>query len=191
MNSDHNILVLDICYPWDVRIRKKKIEIFNLRNKKCQAEFLNHTNQTDVLSRSLENRDVVTGGKHWLKSMKTLVHKNFRKIRITNNASQSKIQELLSKRNPEENDEEITEEICQRNRRLILEQIGNMSDMTGNMSMMKMWKVKQKVCPKNATSVPVAKLDEDGNLVCNRTVTTAVCQGLQRQIEAQNSQARV
>ena len=31
-----------------------------------------------------------------------------------------------------------------------------------------MWKVKQKVCPKNGQSVPVAKLDEHGNLVCNR-----------------------
>ena len=42
-----------------------------------------------------------------------------------------------------------------------------MSDNTGNMSRLKMWKIKSKVCPKNSSSVPVAKLDESGNLVCN------------------------
>ena len=43
-----------------------------------------------------------------------------------------------------------------------------MSDHTGNMTRLKMWKVKNKVCPKNVHSVPVAKLDESGNLVCNK-----------------------
>jgi hypothetical protein len=75
VNSDHNILVLNICYPWDMKIRKEKIEIFNLRNKKCQADFFNCTNQTEKLSNSLINRDVLTAGKHLLKSMKTLVQK--------------------------------------------------------------------------------------------------------------------
>ena len=31
-----------------------------------------------------------------------------------------------------------------------------------------MWKIKQKVCPKNVNSVPVAKKDEHGNLVSNK-----------------------
>ena len=72
-------------------------------------------------------------------------------------------------------DEEIAEEICQRNKSRIIEQIGNMSDNTGNMSRLKMWKIKSKVCPKNSSSVPVAKLDESGNLVCNSLQLHSSC----------------
>ena len=44
-----------------------------------------------------------------------------------------------------------------------------MSDRGGNMSRIKMWKIKQKLCPKYETSVPVAKKDKDGYLVCNQS----------------------
>ena len=43
-----------------------------------------------------------------------------------------------------------------------------MSDSSGNMSRLNMWKVKQKLCPKNSENVPVAKKDKSGNLVSNR-----------------------
>jgi hypothetical protein len=167
INSDHNILVLNICYPWDIHVRKERTEIFNLRNKKCQEDFYHSTNNTNVLTKSLENKDVLTAGKHWLKRMKTLIHQNFRKVRITSQKKESKVEELLSMRKSDGDDEEIAEEIYKRNKALIIEQIGNMSDHTGNKNRLKIWKVKQKVCPKKGQSVPVAKLDEHGNLVCN------------------------
>jgi hypothetical protein len=74
----------------------------------------------------------------------------------------------MSKDMDQDVDEEITEEIYKRNRRLIIEQTGEMSDASGNMTRLKMWKVKQRVCPNKGSSFPVAKLDEEGNLVCNR-----------------------
>ena len=63
---------------------------------------------------------------------------------------------------------EITEEICARNKRGIMEQISEMSDTSGHFSRLKMWKIKQRLCPKNGPSVPVAKKDTFGNLVTNR-----------------------
>ena len=143
VKSDHNILLLNICYPWDTQVRRQRVEIFNLRNKQCQADFYRSTNNTDVLSQCLENKDVLTGGKQWLKRMKTLLHQNFRKVRINSQPKKNKVQELLSNK---KSDEEITEEIYLRNKSKIIEQIGEMSDHTGNMTRLKMWKVKNKVC---------------------------------------------
>ena len=118
IESDHNILILNI--SWDVKVKKERTEIFNLRNKKCQEEFFNSTNNTDVLSKCLNNRNVVTGGKLWLKSVKTLILKSFRKIRLTNQEKKSKVQNLLTKRKemPKGSvDKEIKKEICRRNKK--------------------------------------------------------------------------
>ena len=81
------------------------------------------------------------------------------------------VQNLLTKRNemPKGSvDKEITEEICRRNKETILEKIGGMSYTSGNMNRVKMWKIKQRVCPKRNNCVPVAKKDENGNLVSNK-----------------------
>ena len=45
-------------------------------------------------------------------------------------------------------EKEIAEKIFERNRKVILDQVGDMVDNSSNMSRLKMWKVKQKVCPK-------------------------------------------
>ena len=50
---------------------------------------------------------------------------------------------------------------------MILDQVSYSADLTGNLSRLKMWKVKQKVCPKIDTNLPVAKYDESGNLISN------------------------
>ena len=54
VESDHNLLVLNVSCPWKVKVRKARIEIFNLRNKKYQNDFFNVTNKTNVLSKSLK-----------------------------------------------------------------------------------------------------------------------------------------
>ena len=48
-----------------------------------------------------------------------------------------------------------------------MEQIHEISDHCGNMSRIKMWKIKQKVYPKYESSDPVAKVDKNGNLICD------------------------
>ena len=126
------------------------------------------TNNTNMLSSSLENRNVITGGKHWMKCLKSIITQNFRKIRMTEKKDNSNVQNLLSRRNNNKDDDEITEEICARNKRVIMEQISEMSDTSGHFSRLKMWKIKQRLCPKNGPSVPVAKKDTFGNLVTNR-----------------------
>ena len=99
------------------------------------------------------------------------MHRNFKKIRITGKKEDDDIQKLLANRlngNEDElNQDKISNLIYERNRKLIMDQINSTADMSGNLSRVKMWKVKQKVCPKVKNSVPIAKLDEEGNLVSN------------------------
>ena len=100
-------------------------------------DFYQHTNNSQVLAKSLENRNVIMGGKQWLKSLKTVIHQNFRKIRVRNTEQNNEVQNLLSKRGNIShglNDEEIAEKICEQNKCIIIEQIGEMSDPTGNIN---------------------------------------------------------
>jgi hypothetical protein len=65
-------------------------------------------------------------------------------------------------------DDEIPEEIYKRNNNIILEEVNAIADTKGNMSRLQMWKVKQRICPKYENNVPVAKKDNNGNIICNR-----------------------
>ena len=65
-------------------------------------------------------------------------------------------------------DGEISSQIFDRNRKLIIGQVSVMSDMSCNLSRVNMWKVKQKVCPAIETMCPVAKMNKDGELISNR-----------------------
>ena len=66
-------------------------------------------------------------------------------------------------------DKDIANQIFERNRKLIVDQVCEMSDITCSFSRVKMWQVKQKVCPKIEPVYPVAKLNKNGDLVSNRT----------------------
>ena len=65
-------------------------------------------------------------------------------------------------------EEEISNKIFERNRIMIIEQVGGMVDTASNLSRVRMWKIKQKVCPKTDASYPVAKKDANGDLITNK-----------------------
>ena len=77
--SDHNPLFLNLRVPWNFYIRKPRLELFNLRNKKAQEEFFKITNENQELIKCLENQNVVKGGKNWIKRLKNIIQKSFRK----------------------------------------------------------------------------------------------------------------
>ena len=80
--SDHNPLIMDINVPWNRNVKVDRTEIYNLRNIECQEKFLEYTNNSDSLTKSLINKDVRCGGKLWIKSLKFVIIQNFKKIRI-------------------------------------------------------------------------------------------------------------
>ena len=65
-------------------------------------------------------------------------------------------------------DDEISNLIYERNRKMIVDQVSQMSDVHCNFSRVKMWKLRQKVCPKIQPSCPVAKINQNGDIVSNR-----------------------
>ena len=175
--SDHNPIYLEVNIPWEVKVKKTRLEVFNLRNVECQARYFEYTNNSDFLTHSLVSKDIRVGGKLWLKNMKFIITENFRKIRLNwKNQNDVKIQELFNKRNEliknsqslSESDQLLADQIYDKNRLLIIDQVTIMNDSAGNFSQIRMWKVKQKICPKFEVNTPVAKIDSSGNLISNQ-----------------------
>ena len=65
-------------------------------------------------------------------------------------------------------DQKLSKLVFERNWKLFIEQISDMSDMTSSFSRNKMWKVRQKVCPRIETPCVVAKKNKDGEVISNR-----------------------
>ena len=176
--SDHNPLIIDIDVFWNSKIKPDRTEIFNLRNAECQDSFFRHTNNSDILTKCLINKDIRSGGRLWLKNLKYIIQTNFKKIRITNQKTSNadaEISILIEQRRHRDEpqnkliEQEISQKIYEKNRSIILEQVGGMVDMSSNLSRPRMWKIKQKVCPKKDVSYPVAKIDSNGDLITNKS----------------------
>ena len=105
------------------------------------------------------------------------IFRNFKKIRITNGKKQEdrKISKLIEQnrianyQEKEEIEKEIAEKIFEKNRKIIIDQVGEMVDSSSNLSRIKMWRVKQKVCPKNDSNYAFAKMDENGDLITEKS----------------------
>ena len=177
IESDHNPLIMEISIPWNSKIKQDRIEIFNLRNCESQKEFFKNTNNGDVLTNCLINRNIRKGGQIWFRCLKFKVLQNFKKVRITKRKTVEdlEIHELINKNrftHGQENEtkkKEISEKIFEKNRKIIIDQVGDMIDNTSSLSRIKMWKVKQKVCPKNDPNYAIAKMDNKGDMVTEKT----------------------
>ena len=100
IESDHSPLYLVVNLPWEVKVKKARNEIFNLRNIECQTKYFEYTNKSDFLTKCLIDKDIKVGGKLWLKNMKFIINENFRKVRLNRkNPSELKIQKLFENRN--------------------------------------------------------------------------------------------
>ena len=149
--SDHNTMVLDVKLHWSSRIKQERVEIYNLRNSDCQQKFFTITNNGKMLTNCLINRNIKEGGKIWIKSLKLIILQNFKKIRMKKHKNKidlyiSKLIENKRLANEHEKliiEKEIAEKIFERNRKVILDQVGDMVDNSSNMSRLKVWKVKQ------------------------------------------------
>ena len=86
--------------PWNNKVEKKRVEIFNFKSKECQEKFTRETSQgtylSEVFSDVSENVDVQT--KHFLKRFNNIIHKCFNKIRITKSKKNNVIDNLFDQR---------------------------------------------------------------------------------------------
>ena len=121
----------------------------------------------ETFPKCLINKDVRSGGRLWLKNLKYIIQTNFKKIRITNQKTSNadaEISRLIEQRRigdePQNNliEQEISQKIYEKNRSIILEQVGGMVDISSNLSRPRMWKIKQKVCPKRMYHILLLRL---------------------------------
>ena len=129
--------------------------------------------------------------KKWKKCFNNILHKCFRKIRITKKKETSKTDELLKERiklNKEikcqtvddnmkdminerirQIEEEIGEDVANENHKVVVEtlhELGDGSNLNGS-GRKKLWSLLKKKFPKSSHAIPVAKKDGKGNLVTN------------------------
>ena len=193
IETDHNSIIAD----FNISIPKRKVErleLFNLRNKNCQAAFTEETHVNTQLVECFQNQlpfDIQC--KNWLKTFNSILFKCFKKIRIVNKEKTKDKKDILFE---EQNslkkemkiatiseemkikikvrilqiEEEIGHEISQNFAEEIENTIksigGDKQNLNGN-GRRAIWDILKKNFPKRKVAVPVGKKDQSGNIVSN------------------------
>ena len=187
VESDHNVLILNLKFHWSPKILMKKKEIYNLKDESGIQAFTENTSHCVGLIESIKSENIVSGGAKWIKEVKHQICKSFKKVRVSTNQKKpnSKVGLLLRKRETikqiltsnndmtvkkdlEEKlkavDDEIAHIESEANFMKLKEQINYLEDDTENLNSIRMWQLKKQICTK-VTENPVAKKDESGKYV--------------------------
>ena len=190
--SDHNIMFSKFSIQCEYKRKTIRKEFFNLKDKEGQAAFLKQTSFTEVLSKSFSpNRSFAHNANIFNRNLNSCIQKCFKKIRITsggkwymkdgNNLIIDKIKLktrlqiflkncscLIGRKIAGEKLNEIenflNENCSARNAETVKAFIHSAENEDGNFSQLKLWKLKQKLCPK-PHDPPMAKKDDKGNLI--------------------------
>ena len=130
--------------------------------------FFALSNKSTLLRRALESRSLKVGGKMWMKTLKFLIQRSFKKIRI-GQVSQNKnikIQKQIDAH--PQNEEEIEKEISANRKNTILNQLSSLKNENNDLNRISLWKLKQKICPNVPQTIALAKLNSRSELVSNR-----------------------
>ena len=112
--SDHNALVAEFDLKVDIPERKKKPEVYNLKNLESQNKFFKYTSNTKLLSSVFDSKDDLNVlAKRFIKKLDGCIKVTFKKVRVyTHKESEGdKLYKKLSmlKDNEETNKEAINE----------------------------------------------------------------------------------
>ena len=97
VKSDHNPMICKFNIQYEKRTQRlKRREIFNLKNKECQAMFYETTNNNLKLQYCLnKNGSIEEKSNHFFKTFDDILHKTFSKIRIRVGARRSDVSKLI------------------------------------------------------------------------------------------------
>ena len=182
-DSDHFTEYMDL----DLHIIKEKPvrqEIYNFKNKDCQAQFKTLTSETKAFTNCFQNSlSPLEQVENWRKVLKLFCGKAFRKIRIQNKQKIKALNPDLSKLIDERNQliisdpadegeiDAINEKICEiealENREIIMKNFKSFSQNPDEINLQQMWKLNKKLWPKCGVTLPTAKKNHRGKLVSN------------------------
>ena len=187
VKSDHNLMVAYFNIQFqNTNVQKQRREVFNLKNKECQAMF------SEVSQNNFKLRDCFKSDKTFpqqcdifFKSLNGILHQCFRKVRVGKLKEKPEIQYLLDEKlkiqlaldsSSNENfqaeaqekiyeiEEKISEMCAARNCEIVKELTKTLGAPNGNFSQLGMWKLKNQLVPKEIDP-PMAKKDKLGNLI--------------------------
>ena len=99
VESEHNPLVTKFKMTWNKKIKSKRIEMFNLKNRNCQIKFKELTTSGTFLSEVFENNDDLNKATNiFIKRLNQVIQKSFKKIRISDRPDKE-LEALYVKRN--------------------------------------------------------------------------------------------
>ena len=82
VESDHNLLILQLNLGFDSKIKTERKEMYNVRSLEGQKLFKELTTNNPKLVDYLSKCNIYSGGRKWLKELQHIIGKSFKKIRI-------------------------------------------------------------------------------------------------------------
>ena len=142
---------------WNKRIKSKKIELFNLKNRSGQMVFKELTNSGTFLSEVFDdNDDLNISTNKFIKRLNKVIQRSFKKIRISERPDRE-LEKLFAKRNIlkkktddkskkdlEEIEIELVEKCAERNYSKIKDEISNIKVDEGGINSGSLWRLKKK-----------------------------------------------
>ena len=186
-NSDHFTIHLDLEVSFKPQTEPRK-EFFNFRNLQCQKVFKEKTDNNEKLRICFQTDESLE--KQSNKSLATLnniFHECFKKIRVNNKIRITEETRLMDEKlklineQKKQNDDtgEIQKKIddiqkilieltAKKNTEKVLKNFNALNGSDGDSLNSGVWKVKNKIFPKNQKSLPAAKKDVNGRLVTSK-----------------------
>ena len=192
--TDHNM----IAGTFELKTRDVKVsrrEIFKYNDEEGLKKFREMTSQ-EVLTNCFEEKDISKAANKWLKELKNILQRSFKKVRIGNknhNTNEAidlhkeklKLQnELAATETDTKNtikikkkhmlmdkidkiDEQLANKDAEKQANMIIEHLNEITGDEGEFSTIRMWNLKKKLYRQNL-DVPTAMEDEAGNLITNK-----------------------
>ena len=175
VSSDHAPMIMEVKLE-AVSEKKLKIEIPNFEDKESQLQFKKNTSETNLFTQCFNTMQPVwKQSEVWLSHVKTHIKKSFKNIRIrSRRIKPSASDRLIGQRNKllkqgktqeaKIIDGQIAKVISEegRNKALMFKKY---CDRNESNVLSEMWKLKKKLFPKKASTLPSAKINYKGELV--------------------------
>ena len=191
--TDHTTVLLHIDLKFPI-LKPHRIEEFNFRSSECQNVFRDLTSQRNVLSTCFFNNQSFSKQiSHFEHNFKNSISNSFFKIRTRKRKfAETKIGEMLETRkrlklevtdNPtnetknklKDIEAKIAQETQQEFVNMVKENLGFLTGDDGGINTNGVWKAKNRIIPKDKSSIPIAVKDPKGNFISSPEGIKELC----------------
>ena len=174
--SDHNVLLAELNSKLLEKDKPQNDQVYNLKNKRCQADFKKYTLNINMLSSTIkEEGDINQVIQRFMKKVDGCIAVNFSKMRVKKKKGHNedelyaKMRSLKNKEDAESVNElakcvETIATAAKNNYRKVKDELAKIKPNEGKMDNKQVWKLKKALCP-STMDTPCAMNDANGNLI--------------------------